>query len=186
MGYTYTGTTGTSFSAAHASGTAALMISYISNNSLAPNSLSHEDVEQLIEKNAKIINSSNATYSSVSGYGKIDAGNTIKKILLPKYQVKHCNATVSNSTAVLTGGNIGAAFNLTFPAKGLSLGSYTGDIYKVTTTFSLNLPSTATVLGVWVRNSASDLYAHSGFVFPFSDIAITAQSSSSVTVEGYI
>ncbi len=177
QGYNFIQTTGTSFSAAHASGMAALMISYISNNSLAPNSLSHEDVEQLIEKNAKLVNQNNQTYSNISGYGKVDAGNTIKKMLLPKYQVKHYNAKVSNSTAVLTGGNTGAAFNLTFPAKGLSLGTYIGDIYKVTSTFSLNLPSTATVLGVWARNSASDLYAHSGFVFPFSDITITAQSS---------
>lgn len=149
---------GTSFAAPHSAGTAALMLSY-SNNTFMPNGLFPEDVEQLMQLSAKDLSVSpnSPGYDSETGYGRIDAGQTLNNYHFPSYLVLHHTFTISASTAFTVGG----IFENSCMAEtkfGQQFGTYSKvKRYKITGTNTHTVPTGYTFVAGWERGAGSNL-----------------------------
>jgi subtilisin family serine protease len=90
----YTSFSGTSSSAPHVSGVAALMLSHINDLASTTNNLTADDVENLLHIYSRDIDTSNGSiystgYDKYSGYGLLDAGNVLTHIDRTQYVVRH-------------------------------------------------------------------------------------------------
>ena len=172
---------GTSFSAPHVAGVAALMSSYISNHSEKPNNLAPEDIEELLEKYATDVET--LLYDDYTGYGRINAGLTLQKIALPNYEVKHYSIEFENSSALLYQSNVSVF--LAEDRDGLPSGYYNCDVYKITKEIDVSQPIGRNILDVWVRNSSSTMFGPD-LSIPEVNIKIVSWNQNKVVIEGYI
>jgi hypothetical protein len=105
---------GTSASAPHVSGTAALMLSHVNKPCPCEKNLSQEDVEYVLQKNASernitILNGNSIStpgYDKYNGWGMLDAGKTLKAIEEPKNQIIHVNKEPLTRTSTLYAENV--------------------------------------------------------------------------------
>lgn len=131
---------GTSAAAPHVTGTASLM--YSKHNVLAtppaPNNLTTEDIEAILEKTAHNRAHPNdpTYYDEENGWGLIDAGEAVKLIDYPKYYVKHSDINTA-PTVTLVQSNL--TVNLTQEINGLDAGTYIADLYKYEWNYSNNV-----------------------------------------------
>jgi len=194
----YSTFSGTSASAPHVAGVAALVIDYHSTAVLAP-----EDVEHILEYSANDQNT--AGYDELTGYGLLQAGQAIVLVLEPEYRIVHYEAEVqttqtddppaedqqaANTPLILTEDYVPENGDATVPA-----GNWLVDVWKVTTTVDHNLPGSATIYsntnepGYWIRNSGSNLWgAPNGNdeILPETTIGfIGTPDETSATVFGY-
>ncbi len=178
------GNDGTSTATAHVSGVSALMVSYINNNSFAPNSLWPEDIEHMMEKNCDRINVAVA-YDSKTGYGKVNAGRTLNRMVLPRYQLKHYTKTVSNSSNYTT---IGAmTVNLNEGYQNLAAGYYTATMYKISTVINIAQPTGRVVLDVWPHAAGTNTWSGANpNLMSDRDAAITSFNQTTATIFGYV
>jgi len=161
-GYTYHGN-GTSFSAPHVTGVAALFLSYVNNHIDKPNNLAPEDVEHILENYSTDLLPTD--YDEYNGWGRINANESMQKLKLPNYKVRHFQQTVSNGTATLY--ETGKIIQFPEGIPGLAIANYTGtsDVYKLTVTVNHTIPNTENVLDAWIRNSSSDnAYGYTGVI----------------------
>lgn len=183
--YTYN-QDGTSFSCPHVSGVSGLILSYVNNDTNAPNKLAPEDVEHILQNYTSDIQTSG--YDQYTGWGRINVLNSFNHILLPQYKVRHFQTTVSCSSAQLYSSGQTVQFPEGVP--GLATGYYLGttDIYKLTVTHSFSIPQTETVIGAWARNSSSNLFDYTTVIYNphMSDISLSNYSQTSVTLVGYL
>lgn len=150
---------GTSYSAAFASGTTALMHSQhnvLNSEYNYPNDLAPEDFEQILQNTAKDINQQDGTsigWDFVSGYGIIDAGAALHQVSLPYYYVKH-----NDNPAQLVYTLLHSSVQLSVPSNifGTAPGTYVADRYEVTHTYTTTIPSAHTLVGHWQRTSSTD------------------------------
>jgi len=150
---------GTSFAAPHAAGVAGLLWSYISNTSgLSCISLYPEDIEYLMQRYATDITSSPATigYDDETGYGRINAGQTLLGIRFPDYQILHITFTTSASAANLVGLHERTCIENNF--MGLGSGSYYVNRYQITASNSHSIPTEYHIIDGWGVGSASNTY----------------------------
>src|SRR5690554_5188094 len=124
---------GTSASAPHVTGVAALMYSKhnVLSSPAAPNNLTTEDIEHIIQKTAVDIvggpQNYQQGYDDYNGHGLLDAGEAVKQIDYPKYYVKHSDInTVPTVTLVQSGINV----QLLQEINGMLPGDYTADLHK--------------------------------------------------------
>jgi hypothetical protein len=176
--YNYSGN-GTSFAAPHASGTAALMLSYVNSPSNAPNNLAPEDVENLLQ----IFASNNGNYDNNTGFGRINAGATLQGVMWPIYEVRHYNQTFNNNAGTKIGTNV--TITVAQGENGVAAGTYFGDVYEVTSTFNITQPSGRNIIDVWKRNSSSTLYANQP-VISESNCNVVSWNQTSAVMKGYI
>ncbi|MEX1192950.1 MAG: S8 family serine peptidase [Brumimicrobium sp.] len=124
---------GSSASAPHVSGVAALM--YSRHNLLAtpsaPNNLTTEDIEEIIQKTAKDVSGGTENYpqgpDNFNGHGLLDAGEAVNQIDYPKYYVKHSDInTAPTETLIQSDLNV----ELMQEINGMQSGNYTADLYK--------------------------------------------------------
>lgn len=150
---------GTSFSAPHVAGTAALMLSYAS-NTFMPNGLYPEDVEQLMQLSAKDVTASPsvAGYDMQTGYGRLDAGQTLNNYYFPGYLVEHHTFSVSASSAVKVGGPFETTC-LRNQMFGLPVGITKVQRYKISGTNSHSIPTGYNFVTGWERGAGSNLYS---------------------------
>lgn len=173
------GEDGTSSACAHASGAAALLVSYINNNSLAPNLLWPEDVEHILQRTAKRI----VPYDTKIGYGKINVGQALSKILLPKYQISHYNQIASNGTNTDEGVGL---IHITQDYGDLASGYYYGRRFKISSVLNITQPAGRTILDVWPRPAISNVWSVStGDIIPENHATVTSYNSTSATIVGY-
>jgi subtilisin family serine protease len=158
---------GTSFAAPHVSSLMGLMMSYW--NKPAPNdwnNLVHEDCENIIKRNCTDL--ANATYSespnfdSVSGAGRINAYKTLKSMNKNYYRIRHIdkNHAITYSTTVVQissaapkywKGFIGLnpQYTPSYVPMPFNAGTYTSEIYEITTYITYSLNPSETILDSW-------------------------------------
>ena len=85
---------GTSAAAPHASGVAALLLSYHNKDCYSNKNLSIEDVEYILEKSATDLN--DPGYDQLSGWGRLNAGEALKMIGEPTKQIVHPDSLLNS------------------------------------------------------------------------------------------
>lgn len=193
---------GTSFASPHAAGVAALMVGYYKKN-VAPtyNELSHEDCEQLMERNTTdlVAPPNSPGYDDETGWGRLNAGAIFDSINYPKFLVKHYDFSVNTSTATLAGFH--EETRLEQSIAGLPTGITKVNRWQVTGTNSHALPSGYNLIDGWARGSGGTNTTGvtstvapltGGFTFPLYflpsevDAELNSFSASSSTMTGYI
>ena len=149
---------GSSFSAGYVSGTAALLLSY-ANNTFMPNGLYPEDIEQLIQLSAKDLSvaPNSVGYDLETGYGRLDAGQTLSNYYFPGYLVQHHTFSVSASSAVKVGSGVETTC-LRYPKFGLSAGIAKVQRYKISGTNAHTIPQGYNFVTGWERGAGSNVY----------------------------
>jgi len=193
--YQYRSFSGTSASAPHVSGVAALLLSMHNPmyQPLYPNKLSMEDVEYLIKKNASPITKDwfepGVTLPSpnkYSGHGALDAYNTLKMSSLP-YKVYHFNHKVSKDDGVLIASNQSIEFIEGINNLPLDVTIGTTSIYKISGITNHELGVENVYIDGWIRNSSSDLYNLTDTLFNthWSGTKLISSSINDAEFEGY-
>ncbi len=175
----------------HATGVAALLMSY------SETSLVQEDVEYILKESAKDVDADPAMPGpdDYKGHGLIDAGAAIKMIEEPckVFHIGSNNNLVYDFSSTLVEEDVYWDMNLesytnangqTFPP-----GIYYADVYEVQVSINHNLPSNYVVSDhFWVRHSSSSLfgeYISAGFYDPVEHVEIVSSSSTAITLRGY-
>ncbi len=190
---------GTSAATPLVSGVGALVQSYINNHPDAPNQISPEDIERLMEKYADdAFDSTGITpqtvgYDDYSGWGKLNAGNLFNGISLPNYRIWHFDMHVHEEdlipvdTLVLNWRrDIDWANFLNYNQP-----TYEVEVYKAQMTNYHDIMG-ATVLDSWGRNSVSKVVCidsmgtNTPFIYPYPDVQIEFVDDDMATVSGYL
>ena len=190
------GASGTSQAAPHVSGTAALMVSYINNHPLKPNNIAPEDVEKLMEKYISPIGIPG--YNAQTGWGRLNAGAIMQKIILPSYQVKHfnVNTTIANCS-VLLADTLASVF-INYNWMGFTGGQFAQvKRYEISYTNPHSI-GTYSIIDAWKRDATSNLMDSvsvpypGGASHPANDlpcevgVKLLNYSNSSATLKGSI
>ena len=135
---------GTSASAPHVTGLAALMYSYHNIENEFENNLAPDDIEFLIQRYARDIATSSypVGYDPENGWGMIHAENTMNILEAPNYRIFH-NSDDGILVSNILQGIIG------------STDDYHIYEYEVTKSYQNIFPSSTQILDTWARNSSS-------------------------------
>jgi subtilisin family serine protease len=171
----YDSTNGTSSSAAHVSGAAALMLSYKPN--LAP-----EDIEKLLERSA--IDALPVGYDIRTGFGKIDIGNAINSIRTPRFDVKHYSATFGQHNKQVFATN---TITLVEPYGSIgSAGQYIADVFKVDLTIDITQLAGKNIIDVWKRTAKSDAVGPSNAISGLRNFELVSFNQTQAKVRGTV
>jgi hypothetical protein len=151
--------------------------------------LDPDDIQNLLRNYAR--NHSNPTASS--GHGLINAGEILKHILTPKYELLHkrIRALAKDTLSIQRNVNLKLLFPYEITASNILLpkGSYKGDVYKMGgNSIPLNIPANRNIIGKWVRNWGSELWgapSGSGSIIPEPDATIVTINNSVGNFYGY-
>ncbi|MEN9582479.1 MAG: hypothetical protein RL641_433 [Candidatus Parcubacteria bacterium] len=140
---------GTSAACPHVSGVASLILSKHNTSNGYSANLAPEDVEFLIQRYAT--DKGVFGYDDYTGFGLLNAGETMEKISGGKYQIVH--PLIGVGATSLWQSNI--TITLTENMNGLAAGTYIADLYKYSRTYSHPINSTTTVIDHWGRSSSA-------------------------------
>jgi len=173
---------GTSASAPHVAGVAALMFSkhHPMSTPPQPNGLAPEDIEFLLEKYA----SDFPTYQDLDGFGLIDAAEAVERVSAPCWQVFHSGEPSSSSESTV----LDETIQLVYSIGSLSAGYYIADRIQVTQTFLDVFPPGTEVEDSWGRTSSTTGVSAQSPVsgFPYAGLEYTVnQSAVAVTATTY-
>ncbi len=173
----YTCFSGTSASCAIASGVAALLMSEYNVQNGRDHDLAPDDVTYLMEHYAKDLTEFPYTVGpdAQSGWGLIDATNTMDHIVWPHYSVFHSGEPNTSSQTSFGGGPV----HFTYPINGLSPGIYTANKVQVTHTYTNTFTPSTEVLGQWPRYSGT-----LGFNYNSTDLDGRPYGNYTFTVTG--
>jgi hypothetical protein len=184
----------TSAAAAHASGVAALMLSYLDSTAANYNNLAPEDVEYILQKTATWITPGGA-YSDSTGYGRLNAGAAMQLIEKPYHHLYHFGSDNFSNTKSHSLYSTNDSIYLTEPwptydSTLYSATRYSCDVWKVSATVNHTLASTDSIVYDWQRNSSStpfDLYASGTHILaPHEKVHISSISNTSAQLYGYV
>ena len=190
---------GTSNSSTHASGVAALLMSYLNDNTGASNykNLAPEDIERILELSAKDVDAIGT--DNKSGYGLLNAGKALQLVEKPHNTVYHFGTNLaSNSTNTLTYTQVATGVNIStpelytdpyVPANTFPAGNYKVNVYKVTDNITYNINSNEDVSAYWARHSSSEvlpLYDGTNVLTPRERITVVSCTSTAAEVYGYV
>jgi len=212
MGYSYQDD-GTSYSAPHVSGVAALMYSqhHPLRDTLYPNVLSPEDVDEILKRTATpvIKDIPKDTFSlsvpnQYAGYGRINAGAAINSVSLP-YRVRHITHEVNTVTATLFATDQVMSYPDGYPYIDFATPQTAGwtadtvDIYKLTVNVSHQssdpfyplipyIPPTESFVDGWIRNSVCEIYGLTDTIYNLQWAGATLDNIdiNGATITGYL
>src|SRR5690554_350245 len=152
---------GTSASAPHVTGVAALMLSHIDWQPTTPNNLAPDDVEFLLQRYARdiVADPQHPNYQvgedELSGWGLLDAGAVMEKIDRTQYIIKHVKAEIQLPSSLsgvpqITGSHTYSDINMPYD-------DYQATIYEVSFTLQNNINTGDTILDYWALNSYTTL-----------------------------
>lgn len=181
---------GTSLSAPHVSGVAALLLSYLNNPDGAPHieNLTPEDVEGILQLTAT--DKFTIDYDDLTGFGLLDAEAALQQVEKPHYKVQHFVHYYEHGTVPIDAEDIYLDFDKwTQLSNGLVIpyGTYLVDRYKIDETVYHTINPGAVIVdyGYWKLQSMSDVLPET---FPTTvdiDFSMSTPSTTSVDVEGY-
>lgn len=187
----YTDFDGTSGSAPHVSGVAALMASYVNN----PDGESHieniapEDIENILQLTADDAVTFGTNWDSHTGWGLIDAEEAFSLIEKPHYKLQHfCTDYDSPGDMELDEEDLLIELDeWTFLSNGqrIAPGDYIVDRYKIDETLNHSLSPTAVIIDYWKLPSISDVMM---VTFPSNvsiDYIMGTPTTTSVDVTAY-
>ena len=183
MNSDYTGFNGTSAAAPHVSGVAALMLSLHNNKRGYPNNLAPEDVEFILQKYAtdivgtglidsfvrdtaeKYVLRPNDTtrvtypvgYDDYNGWGRLNAGASLRMIDTPRYQILHPTDAPTSFSKTLVRSNANIA--LLDKVNNVDAGNYVADVYRAQEQYTYNTLTNWRIVDAWRRVSSSKGYA---------------------------
>ncbi len=150
---------GTSFASPLTAGVVGLLYSEHNTqntNHTYPNNLAPEDVEHFLQSFATDVPPTG--YHDESGYGRVNAEASLRRLSLPEYYVKHLGDSPVSSTETLLSSQPIVVNSNTFwgyNTNDLPNGTYLADRYEVNQTFTYNLLPTESLLNHWARNSST-------------------------------
>ncbi|HYG17049.1 MAG TPA: S8 family peptidase [Bacteroidia bacterium] len=177
---------GTSASAPHVSGVAALMLSQQNKTDRNhPANLSPDDVEFLLKKYTTDVTGSIFAYPSGydkwNGWGLLNAGLVMQHLDWPKYQIFHSVDKAPDNTA-FTLVNSNLTVNVSYDVNGVKKGEYIADLYTVTQSYTDVFPSGTQILNTWPRYSHKAGYDGVNDIEDYKSFTYSASiSGSSVT-----
>jgi subtilisin family serine protease len=206
----YTGFNGTSASAPHVSGVAALMLSLHNVRRGYPNNLSIEDVEFILQKYATDITGMGTIdtviddprygllrsttnviygigYDIYNGWGRLNAGASLRMIDTPRYQIFHPTAVPNTYNKILIrNGRV----TLLDTISGLSEGTYNAEVYRAQESYTYNTATNWRIVDVWRRLSSSKGYADTTEIkddpwMNFNALVNTGRNQVSVVANAY-
>lgn len=182
----------TSAAAPHATGVAALLMSYLNNpnDPLDENNLVPEDIEWIIKNSATDIGAQgNDVYT---GKGRLNAGAALQMVAKPYRKLYHfSNSTGVYSSFIVVDTNRVVYLKEPYQINNTTysnVGYYNVRIFKLEKVINFDLDSSSTIIGIWPQHSQS-----TWFGLPINDtldlherIQIVSHTDSSATVRGYI
>lgn len=194
---------GTSASAPHVSGIAALMMSYRNHPTPHWDNLVHEDIEALIKRSATDLVSPGGVpvhpyfesfgVDSMTGYGRVNADSALS-LLQPQFNIRHIDATHNYSVLAISHNTVNSGTWYWHGEGGNSIpaGSYDMDMVEVICDYTYqNLFGTEQLIDAWPLYSASNALGpipSGSAVLPHQDrhyAEIISASTSSAQVKGY-
>jgi len=136
---------GSSAGTPHVAGVAALMYSRHHSYHGAPNSLTTEDIEHILEKTADSDKGTSSGFDAETGWGLLNAEEALNAVNHPDLYVKHSSLASSSGTTVLVDEPIYLLTNM----FGLANGTYIADLHHYTWTYIDVLPSTHEIIDFW-------------------------------------
>jgi hypothetical protein len=149
---------GTSHASPFVAGAAALMMSYRNSATPSWNNLVHEDCEQILQRTCTDLSqypvyTETPGYDTVTGWGRININQAIKKINKNYYRIRHISETLGATSAVRAVATISANIILPWPAWVSNLaGNYSTDIYELTSTINFALAAGEQIVSYWPLN----------------------------------
>ncbi|MBK8683263.1 MAG: S8 family serine peptidase [Bacteroidetes bacterium] len=185
---------GTSGSAPHVSGVAALMLSQVNNHDSAPHfeNLTQEDVEAILQITAdeRFEPPCNEDiYDDYCGWGILDAQEALEVIEMPKYKVIHICQEYNVTDDDLDEEEMTIFIAEAGDYVGISAGYYCAARYKINRAAYHSLSASSVILNNWILPSMSNVLGLNDAVQIVTDdpsFTMSSPSLSSTTVEGYI
>lgn len=186
---------GTSVSAPHVSGVAALLLSYMNDSLPNYDNLAPEDVEHIIELTATDVE--DPEWDQWSGWGRLNGGKALQLVSKPANHLLHFGAndnftytktySLDSSFTVVTDGFIINDADDYFKA-----GIYLVDAYRIDAHVSHSLPANDTIVSYWARPSSSSVldtyYDYFGFethLLPRERVKIDTVTDTYADMHGY-
>jgi hypothetical protein len=144
---------GASSAVPHVSGTYALLMSHFNHSTPNWDNLLHEDCENILKRTATDLAalqySETPGYDSRSGWGRINAYKALKNINKNFYRFRHL--TYNHCTSyTFSISSINTAVSIAWPAMNtLPAGTYSTDVYEITTTITYTLAPGETIIDKW-------------------------------------
>jgi hypothetical protein len=183
---------GTSLAAPHATGTIALLMSYLDSSASAYQNISPEDAEHLLTRSATDVDTPG--YDINTGWGDLNAGRTLQDVNQACKLLLHFGRQQSSTYhAGLVSQNVQIRLTekYTNPVTNVSYDTipYLCNVYKVEHTNAHNLSSNLSIEDAWARPSSATLLlawdSVSHTLQPFEHLYLDSLNTQSVEVSGY-
>ncbi|MEZ4721272.1 MAG: S8 family serine peptidase [Flavobacteriales bacterium] len=186
----YFGFGGTSGATPHATGTGALLCSYLNSSTFT---VAPEDIEWLIQLSATDVYTSGP--DDHTGYGRLNIGETIKLVEKPMKKLEHhgTSSTSGNTSTSIYDDSVQVELLESFEndsGQYFAPGLYIADVYEISTTVNHTIDTTDTIIGYWTRNDLATvlpLYNNSNELRPHEEaLWVSAVSETQAELKGYV
>ncbi len=146
---------GTSLATPHVAGAVSLLMSYVNTVTPTWDNLVHEDCENMLQKTCYDLQqtatySEKSGYDSVSGWGRINVNQALKKLNKNFYKIRHIDETHFSTSFTRNSALVHSGLMMQWPSySSIPAGTYTTNVYELTTTLNYTLPPNEQVLDAW-------------------------------------